>query len=135
MNRPSDSTKEDNDKLIETLKALRDNGNTLVVVEHDEDTIRNADYIVDIGPGAGEHGGEVVAKGTVKQVMKSKKSITAKYLTGEMKIEVPSERRSGDGTHIIVKGAKENNLKDITVEFPLRKLVAVTGVSDQENPP
>ncbi|MBP9920909.1 MAG: excinuclease ABC subunit UvrA [Proteiniclasticum sp.] len=119
----------DNDKLIETLKALRDNGNTLVVVEHDEDTIRNADYIVDIGPGAGEHGGEVVAKGTVKQVMKSKKSITAKYLTGEMKIEVPSERRSGDGTHIIVKGAKENNLKDITVEFPLRKLVAVTGVS------
>ncbi|SDI18954.1 excinuclease ABC subunit UvrA [Proteiniclasticum ruminis] len=119
----------DNDKLIETLKALRDNGNTLVVVEHDEDTIRNADYIVDIGPGAGEHGGEVVAKGTVKQVMKSKKSITAKYLTGEMKIEVPSERRSGDGTHIIVKGATENNLKDITVEFPLRKLVAVTGVS------
>lgn len=119
----------DNDKLIETLKALRDNGNTLVVVEHDEDTIRNADYIVDIGPGAGEHGGEVVAKGTVKQVMKSKKSITAKYLTGEMKIEVPSERRSGDGTHIIVKGAKENNLKDLTVEFPLRKLVAVTGVS------
>ena len=119
----------DNDKLIETLKALRDNGNTLVVVEHDEDTIRNADYIVDIGPGAGEHGGEVVAKGTVKQVMKSKKSITAKYLTGEMKIEVPSERRSGDGTHIIVKGANENNLKDITVEFPLRKLVAVTGVS------
>lgn len=119
----------DNDKLIETLKALRDNGNTLVVVEHDEDTIRNADYIVDIGPGAGEHGGEVVAKGTVKQVMRSKKSITAKYLTGEMKIEVPSERRPGDGTHIIVKGAKENNLKDLTVEFPLRKLVAVTGVS------
>ncbi len=112
----------DNDKLIETLKALRDNGNTLVVVEHDEDTIRNADYIVDIGPGAGEHGGEVVAKGTVKQVMRSKKSITAKYLTGEMKIEVPSERRPGDGTHIIVKGAKENNLKDLTVEFPLKKL-------------
>lgn len=119
----------DNDKLIETLKALRDNGNTLVVVEHDEDTIRNADYIVDIGPGAGEHGGEVVAKGTVKQVMKSKKSITAKYLTGEMKIEVPSERRPGDGTKITVQGAKENNLKDLTVDFPLRKLVAVTGVS------
>lgn len=119
----------DNDKLIETLKALRDNGNTLVVVEHDEDTIRNADYIVDIGPGAGEHGGEVVAKGTLKQVMKSKKSITAKYLTGEMKIEVPAERRTGDGTKITVHGAKENNLKDLTVEFPLRKLVAVTGVS------
>lgn len=119
----------DNDKLIDTLKALRDNGNTLVVVEHDEDTIRNADYIVDIGPGAGEHGGEVVAKGTVKQVMRSKKSITAKYLTGEMKIEVPEERRPGDGTKITVQGAKENNLKDLTVDFPLRKLVAVTGVS------
>ena len=119
----------DNDKLIETLKALRDNGNTLIVVEHDEDTIRSADYVVDIGPGAGEHGGEVVAKGTVKQVMRSKKSITAKYLTGEMKIHVPEERRAGDGTKITVKGARENNLKDVSVAFPLRKLTAVTGVS------
>ncbi|MFH5837024.1 excinuclease ABC subunit UvrA [Proteiniclasticum sp. C24MP] len=119
----------DNDKLIETLKALRDNGNTLIVVEHDEDTIRSADYVVDIGPGAGEHGGEVVAKGTVKQIMRSRKSITAKYLTGEMKIEVPEKRREGDGTFITVKGARENNLKDITVDFPLRELVAVTGVS------
>lgn len=119
----------DNDKLIETLKALRDNGNTLIVVEHDEDTIRSADYVVDIGPGAGEHGGEVVAKGTVKQVMRSKKSITAKYLTGEMKIHVPEERRAGDGKNITVKGARENNLKDVSVAFPLRKLTAVTGVS------
>lgn len=119
----------DNDRLIETLKRLRDNGNTLVVVEHDEDTIRNADYIVDIGPGAGEHGGEVVARGTLKQVMKSKRSITAKYLTGEMKIEVPTSRRSGDGTALTVQGARENNLKNIDVEFPLRKFVAVTGVS------
>ncbi|MBR0577076.1 excinuclease ABC subunit UvrA [Proteiniclasticum sp. BAD-10] len=119
----------DNDRLIETLKRLRDNGNTLVVVEHDEDTIRNADYIVDIGPGAGEHGGEVVARGTLKQVMKSKRSITAKYLTGEMKIEVPSSRRSGDGTALTVRGARENNLKNIDVEIPLRRFVAVTGVS------
>lgn len=119
----------DNDRLIETLKRLRDNGNTLVVVEHDEDTIRNADYIVDIGPGAGEHGGEVVARGTLKQVMKSKRSITAKYLTGEMKIEVPTSRRSGDGTALTVRGARENNLKNIDVEIPLRRFVAVTGVS------
>ncbi|MGB4588269.1 MAG: excinuclease ABC subunit UvrA, partial [Clostridiaceae bacterium] len=119
----------DNDRLIETLKRLRDNGNTLIVVEHDEDTIRNADYIVDIGPGAGEYGGEVVAKGTLKQVMKSKRSITAKYLTGEMKIEVPSERRKGNGNFITVKGARENNLKNLEVKFPLEKFIAVTGVS------
>jgi len=119
----------DNDRLIETLKRLRDNGNTLIVVEHDEDTIRSADYIVDIGPGAGEYGGEVVAKGTLKQVMKSKRSITAKYLTGEMKIEVPSERRKGNGNFITVKGARENNLKNLTVKFPLEKFIAVTGVS------
>ncbi len=119
----------DNDRLIKTLQKLRDNGNTLIVVEHDEDTIRSADYIVDIGPGAGEHGGEVVAKGTLKQVLKSKTSITAKYLTGEFKIDVPTSRRKGDGTEIVVAGAKENNLKDLTVHFPLRKMVAVTGVS------
>ena len=119
----------DNDRLIRTLQKLRDNGNTVVVVEHDEDTIRNADYIVDIGPGAGEHGGEVVAKGTLKQVMKSKKSITAQYLTGEKKIDVPENRREGDGSEIVVTGATENNLKNIDVHFPLRKMVAVTGVS------
>ncbi len=119
----------DNERLIKTLQKLRDNGNTLVVVEHDEDTIRSADYIVDIGPGAGEHGGEVVAKGTLKQVMKSKRSITAKYLTGELKIDVPSTRREGDGSEIVVTGAREHNLKNITVHFPLRKMVAVTGVS------
>ena len=119
----------DNSRLIETLKRLRDNGNTVIVVEHDEETIMNADYIVDIGPGAGEHGGEVVAKGTLKQVMKSKRSITAKYLTGEMKIDVPTERRKGDGTFITVKGARENNLKNIKVDFPLREFIAVTGVS------
>ena len=119
----------DNSRLIETLKRLRDNRNTVIVVEHDEETIMNADYIVDIGPGAGEHGGEVVAKGTLKQVMKSKRSITAKYLTGEMKIDVPTERRKGDGTFITVKGARENNLKNIKVDFPLREFIAVTGVS------
>ncbi len=119
----------DNERLIKTLQKLRDNGNTLVVVEHDEDTIRSADYIVDIGPGAGEHGGEVVAKGTLKQVLKSKNSITAKYLTGELKIDVPEHRREGDGSEIVVTGAREHNLKNITVHFPLRKMVAVTGVS------
>jgi excinuclease ABC subunit A len=119
----------DNDKLIDALKRLRDIGNSLIVVEHDEDTIRNADYIVDIGPLAGEHGGEVVAKGTLNQIMKSKRSITAKYLTGELKIDVPKVRRSGDGTAIRVTGASENNLKDIDVDFPLGKFIAVTGVS------
>ena len=119
----------DNDRLLATLKKLRDLGNTLIVVEHDEDTIRSADYIVDIGPGAGIHGGEVVAAGTVPEIMKSKKSITAKYLTGEYKIDVPSERRVGNGSFIEVKGARENNLKNINVKFPLGCLCAVTGVS------
>lgn len=119
----------DNDKLIATLKHLRDAGNSLVVVEHDEDTIKNADYIVDIGPGAGEHGGEVVAAGTLAQVMKTKGSITADYLTGKRRIEVPAQRRAGSGQIIRVLGARENNLKDIDVDFPLGKLVAVTGVS------
>ena len=119
----------DNDKLIATLKALRDAGNTLVVVEHDEDTIRNADYIVDIGPGAGEHGGEVVAAGTLEEVKQSPRSITADYLTGRRRIEVPAVRRPGSGDRIRVLGAKENNLKEIDVDFPLGALVAVTGVS------
>ncbi|MDD6794227.1 MAG: excinuclease ABC subunit UvrA [Clostridiaceae bacterium] len=119
----------DNDKLIATLKNLRDVGNTVIVVEHDDDTMREADYIVDIGPGAGEHGGEVVAAGTVEEIMKNDNSITGQYLTGKKKIEVPKERRKGNGKKITVKGAKENNLKNINVSFPLGTLTMVTGVS------
>ncbi len=119
----------DNNKLIDTLKHLRDLGNTLVVVEHDEDTIRSADWIVDIGPGAGEHGGEVVAEGTLAKVKKAKNSITADYLTGKREIPVPQIRRKGNGRSINVEGARENNLKAIDVEFPLGCLMAVTGVS------
>ena len=119
----------DNVRLINTLKNLRDLGNTLIVVEHDEDTIRSADYIVDIGPYAGVHGGEVVASGTLDEIMKSKTSLTAKYLTGELKIEVPNSRRNGNGQFLTVVGARQNNLKNITVKFPLGEFVAVTGVS------
>ena len=119
----------DNDKLIATLKHLRDIGNTVVVVEHDDDTIKEADYIVDIGPGAGERGGEIIAAGTVDDIMKCKKSITGQYLTGEKKVEVPKKRRKGNGNLITVKGAKENNLKNINVKFPLGVFNIVTGVS------
>ena len=120
----------DNDKLIKTLQHLRDLGNTLVVVEHDEDTMMAADYLVDIGPGAGEHGGQIVAAGTVKQVMKCKDSITGQYLSGKKSIEVPNEYRVMDPNKVItVKGAKENNLKNVTVDFPLGLLTSVTGVS------
>ena len=119
----------DNDKLLATLKNLRDLGNTLIVVEHDEDTMFAADYIVDIGPGAGVHGGEVVAQGTVDEIMKSKRSETGLYLSGAKKIEVPSKRRDGNGKFLTVYGASQNNLKNIDVTFPLGKFVAVTGVS------
>ncbi|MFB0918962.1 MAG: excinuclease ABC subunit UvrA, partial [Clostridiaceae bacterium] len=119
----------DNNKLIGTLKRLRDVGNTLIVVEHDEDTMREADYIVDIGPGAGEHGGEVVAAGTLKEIMKSKRSITAQYLNGTKRINVPLKRNPGNGNIIRVEGAEANNLKSIDVDFPLGELIAVTGVS------
>ena len=119
----------DNDKLIKTLKNLRDVGNTVIVVEHDEDTIREADFIVDIGPGAGEHGGEIVAAGTLEDIKMSKKSITGQYLIGEKEIKYPSERRKGNGEKIVVKGAKENNLKNINITFPLGTLTMVTGVS------
>ena len=119
----------DNDKLIQTLKHLRDVGNTVIVVEHDEDTIREADYVVDIGPGAGEHGGKIVAAGTVEEIKKCDNSLTAKYLTGEKKIETPTERRKGNGNKITVSKAKENNLKNVTVDFPLGVLTMVTGVS------
>ena len=119
----------DNDKLLQSLKNLRDLGNTLIVVEHDEDTMNAADYIVDVGPGAGVHGGEIVFQGTVKDIKKCKNSITGQYLSGKRKIEVPATRRAGNGKSIIIKGAKENNLKSIDVEIPLGKFVAVTGVS------
>ena len=119
----------DNQRLIETLIRLRDLGNTLIVVEHDENTIRVADYVVDIGPGAGEHGGIVVAQGTLKEFLKSKDSITADYLTGRRSIEVPSIRRQPDDRSIEVIGATENNLQNIDMAFPLGLLIAVTGVS------
>ncbi|KIO97263.1 excinuclease ABC subunit UvrA [Levilactobacillus brevis] len=119
----------DNDRLIASLKQMRDLGNTLIVVEHDEDTMRAADYIVDIGPGAGENGGHVMAAGTPKQVMRSRKSLTGQYLSGKQYIPVPLERRTGNGKSIRVTGAAENNLKGITVDFPLGEFVVVTGVS------
>ena len=119
----------DNDRLIASLKKMRDLGNTLIVVEHDEDTMREADYLIDVGPGAGVFGGEIVAAGTPKQVARNSKSITGQYLSGKRKIPVPTERRSGNGRSIEITGASENNLQDITVRFPLGKFIAVTGVS------
>ena len=119
----------DNDLLLSTLKHLRDLGNTLIVVEHDEDTMRAADYIVDIGPGAGVHGGHVVACGTAEDIMNTPGSITGDYLAGRKKVPVPASRRPGNGKKLIVRGASENNLKHIDVEFPLGTFIAVTGVS------
>ncbi len=119
----------DNEKLLETLKSLRDQGNSLIVVEHDEDTMYAADWIVDIGPGAGVRGGEIVAQGTVNEIMDTKNSITGQYLRGEKTIPVPAVRRAGNGLSLKIRGARENNLKNIDVEFPLGKLVCVTGVS------
>ena len=118
----------DNDKLLGTLKHLRDLGNSVIVVEHDEDTMRAADYIVDIGPGAGEHGGEVIACGTAEQIMKNKKSITGAYLSGRMQIPVPEHRANPSGW-IKIRGARENNLKNVDVEIPLGVMTCVTGVS------
>ena len=119
----------DNDKLLGTLKMLRDKDNTVIVVEHDEDAMRAADYLIDIGRGAGVNGGNVVAAGTPQQVMKSKDSLTAQYLTGKRRIDVPKKRRSGNGRSITITGARGNNLKNIDVEFPLGKFIALTGVS------
>lgn len=119
----------DNDKLLDTLRHLRDLGNTLIVVEHDEDTMMAADFLVDIGPGAGVHGGHLIAAGTPQEVMDCEESITGQYLSGKRKISVPDKRREGNGKKITVYGARENNLKNIDVEIPLGKLVAVTGVS------
>jgi excinuclease ABC subunit A len=119
----------DNSKLIDTLCRLRDTGNTVIVVEHDEETMMASDYIVDIGPGAGIHGGEVVAAGTPEDIMKNERSLTGAYLSGRKKIPVPEKRREGNGAYLTVKGARENNLKNINVDIPLGKFVCVTGVS------
>ena len=119
----------DNDRLINSLKEMRDLGNTLIVVEHDEDTMRAADFLVDVGPGPGSEGGYIVAKGTPEEVMKNPNSLTGKYLSGELKIEVPKKRRKGNGNYIEIKGAKENNLKNINVKIPLGTMTLVTGVS------
>ena len=119
----------DNHRLIKTLEHLRELGNTVIVVEHDEDTIRIADHIVDIGPGAGEHGGEVIVSGPLEDLLNSERSITGQYLNGTRRIEVPHSRRLGNGTFLTVRGARENNLRNVTVDFPLARFVAVTGVS------
>lgn len=119
----------DNGRLLVTLKNLRDQGNTVIVVEHDEEAIREADHVIDIGPAAGIHGGEIIAEGTPKQICAAKKSITGQYLTGKRKIEVPLERRAGNGKKIVVTGATGNNLKNITAEYPLGTFTCVTGVS------
>jgi excinuclease ABC subunit A len=119
----------DNERLIATLKHLKEIGNTVIVVEHDEETIRSADFLLDIGPGAGIHGGEVVAAGSPEEVVKVKNSLTAQYLSGAKKISVPKKRRGGNNKNLVIKGAKENNLKDVNVTIPLGKLVVVSGVS------
>ncbi len=119
----------DNDRLIQTLKGMRDLGNTILVVEHDESTIRAADWVIDLGPGAGEKGGQIVAEGTVEKVTGITKSITGQFLSGKLTIDIPKERRSGNGNFVTVVGARENNLKNITVKFPLGTFICITGVS------
>ena len=119
----------DNERLIKSLKEMRDLGNTLIVVEHDEDTMKSADYLIDIGPEAGDNGGYIVSQGTPEEVMKDNNSLTGRYLSGKEKIEVPESRRKGNGLFLEIKGAKENNLKNINVKFPLNTLTVVTGVS------
>ena len=119
----------DNRRLINTLLRLRDLGNTLIVVEHDEETIRAADYMVDIGPAAGEHGGEIIAAGTVEEVLRNPNSVTAAFLRGDRQIEIPARRRTGNGKKLVIRGARANNLKDLDVTFPLGTFVAVSGVS------
>ena len=119
----------DNDKLLGTLEHLRDLGNTLIVVEHDEDTMRAADFIVDVGPGAGSHGGEIVEAGTLEDILNNPRSVTGQYLSGAKKIPVPSQRRRGNGKSLKISGAEENNLKNVDVEIPLGTLTCVTGVS------
>jgi excinuclease ABC subunit A len=119
----------DNDRLLSTLKGLRDIGNTVLVVEHDDDTIRSADWVIDLGPGAGEHGGHIIAEGTPEQIISHPKSLTGAYLSGRKHVPVPKKRRSGNGKQLTVVGARANNLKDITVDIPLGRFVCITGVS------
>jgi len=119
----------DNDRLLDTLRNLRDQGNTVIVVEHDEEAIRTADYVLDIGPGAGVHGGQIIARGTPADIMATPESVTGQYLSGTRKIEVPKTRRKGNGKKLVVVGATGNNLHDVTAEFPLGKFICVTGVS------
>ncbi|MCK4900325.1 MAG: excinuclease ABC subunit UvrA, partial [Anaerolineales bacterium] len=119
----------DNSRLLRTLEGLRDLGNTVLVVEHDEDTIRTADWVLDLGPGAGEHGGEVVAQGPVEAILKTPESLTGAYLSKRLRVPIPENRRSGNGKSLLVVGARENNLKDIDVRIPLARLVCITGVS------
>ena len=119
----------DNERLLQTLKGMRDLGNTVIVVEHDEDTIRAADFVLDLGPGAGVHGGKLVAAGTPQQIQKNPKSLTGQYLSGEFSISIPEKRRLGNGKVLTVQKAAENNLRQIDVDFPLGKFNCVTGVS------
>jgi excinuclease ABC subunit A len=119
----------DNDRLLQTLKNLRDQGNTVIVVEHDEEAIREADYVFDIGPGAGVHGGQVVSHGTSQEVANDPNSLTGQYLTGKREIAVPAKRRKGNKKKIRVVKATGNNLQNVTVDYPLGKFVCVTGVS------
>ena len=119
----------DNDRLLVTLRNLRDQGNTVIVVEHDEEAIRTADFVLDIGPGAGVHGGQIVAQGTPAQIMADPASVTGQYLTGTREVAVPKTRRKGNGKKLKVVKASGNNLRDISVDFPLGKFVCVTGVS------
>ena len=119
----------DNDRLLDTLGRLRDLGNTVLVVEHDEETIERADYVIDLGPGAGRLGGELVASGTPREIRRHPDSLTGRYLSGDLRIDVPGTRRSGNGKHLVVTGAREHNLKNLTVEFPLGTFIVVTGVS------
>ncbi|MEG2081555.1 MAG: ATP-binding cassette domain-containing protein, partial [Oscillospiraceae bacterium] len=119
----------DNDRLIKTLRHLTDIGNTLIVVEHDEDTMREADYIVDIGPGAGVHGGEIVAEGVLDEILRNSNSLTGQYLSGKKTIKIPEVTREGNGNIIEIVKATENNLKNINVKIPLGKFTCITGVS------
>jgi excinuclease ABC subunit A len=119
----------DNRRLLDTLEGLRDMGNTVLVVEHDDETIRSADWVIDLGPGAGEHGGEIVAEGTPEQIMAVPESLTGAYLSGRLRVPVPEQRRTGNGQYLRVVGATENNLKNLSVNIPLGKFVCITGVS------